>query len=177
MKKAFVIMISIVLVCSSISAVTEYDIGGGQMLLLNDDGTYEIISSEVEFDRIVGKQYKLDIMRSIDPFIKLAMMEDPSYAFLGEEYYSAILKETGIMDMIATEIPDVSIVFLSEESILLIYEGNSPFETSYRISSAKKLYLTGNDGDEREIGTFSDDYEEIKLAIDDTLPLYLVKQN
>ena len=87
MKKALVIMISFILVCSSISAITEYDIGGGQMLLLNDDGTYEIISSEVEFNRIIGKQYKLDIMRSIDPFIKLAMMEDPSYAFLGEEYY------------------------------------------------------------------------------------------
>ena len=100
MKKALVIMISFILVCSSISAITEYDIGGGQMLLLNDDGTYEIISSEVEFNRIIGKQYKLDIMRSIDPFIKLAMMEDPSYAFLGEAYYSAILEETGIMEAV-----------------------------------------------------------------------------
>ena len=94
MRKVITLVILLGFICSAVSAsATEYDLGGGQTLLLHEDGTYEIVTSKVEVDRIVGRQYKLDLMRSIDPFITLAMMEEPSLAFLGKEYYYSILED------------------------------------------------------------------------------------
>ena len=88
MRKVITLVILLGFICSAVSAsVTEYDLGGGQTLLLHEDGTYEIVTSKGEVDRIVGRQYKLDLMRSIDPFITLAMMEEPSLAFLGKDYF------------------------------------------------------------------------------------------
>ena len=73
MRKVITLVILLGFICSAVFAsITEYDLGGGQTLLLHEDGTYEIITSQVEVDRIVGRQYKLDLMRSIDPFITLA---------------------------------------------------------------------------------------------------------
>lgn len=93
MRKVITLVILLGFICSAVSAsVTEYDLGGGQTLLLHEDGTYEIITFQVEVDRIVGRQYKLDLMRSIDPFITLAMMEEPSLAFLGKDYFFPSLR-------------------------------------------------------------------------------------
>ena len=177
MRKMTAMMMVLVLICSSIfSAANEYDIGGGQTLLLNEDGTYEIITSRVESDRIVGKQYKLDLMRTLDPLISLAMMEEPSSAILGKEYYYSVLEDTGLIDMIASEIPDFSVVFLSMEKVLVTIDGE-PFETTYRITPSRDLYVDGWDGVEREFGIFSENYEEIRLTIEDTFPAYLVRQD
>lgn len=43
----------------------EYDIGG-QSLLLKEDGTYEIIEKTIDINKIIGKQYKFDLRRSVD---------------------------------------------------------------------------------------------------------------
>ena len=162
MRKGIALLILLGFICSAVSAsVTEYDLGGGQTLLLHEDGTYEIVTSKVEVDRIVGRQYKLDLMRSIDPVITLAMMEEPSLAFLGKEYYYSILEDTGIMGMIMAEIPDFSMVFLSDD---------------YRITPSKTLYTVNVDGIEQEFGTFSEEYDEICINIEDSVPVYLVSQ-
>ncbi len=177
MRKIAAMIILFVLICSWIfAATTEYDIGGGQTLLLYEDGTYEIITSRIESEWIVGKQYKLDLMRTLDPFISLAMLEDPSSAFLGKEYYYSILEDTGLIDMIASEIPDFSIIFLSNDKVLLSSDGET-LETTYRITPTKVLFINGWNEVESEIGIFSENYEEIRLSIEDTLPVYLVRQN
>ena len=175
MRKVITLVILLGFICSAVSAsVTEYDLGGGHTLLLHDDGTYEIITSQVEVDRIVGRQYKLDLMRSIDSVITLAMMEEPYFAFLGKEYYYSILEDTGIMDMIIAEIPDFSMVFLSDEKVLVTMEGEMPLEMDYRITPSKALYIVNIDGIEQEFGTFSEEYDEICINVEDSIPVYLV---
>ena len=177
MRKFIALVILLGFICSAVSAsVTEYDLGGGQTLLLHEDGTYEIIISQVEVDRIVGRQYKLDLMRSIDPFITLAMMEEPSLAFLGKDYFYSILEDTGIMDMIMAEIPDFSMVFISEDKVLVSLEGEIPLEMDYRITPSKTLYIVNIDGIEQEFGNFSEEYDEICINVEDSIPVYLVSQ-
>ena len=175
MRKVITLVILLGFICSAVSAsATEYDLGGGQTLLLHEDGTYEIVTSKVEVDRIVGRQYKLDLMRSVDPFITLAMMEEPSLAFLGKDYYYSILEDTGIMDMIIAEIPDFSMVFLSDEKVLISMEGEIPLEMDYRITPSKTLYIVNIDGIEQEFGNFSEEYDEICINVEDSIPVYLV---
>lgn len=172
MRKILSAIMLTVFICSSIFAATaEYDIGGGQSLLLYEDGTYEIVTSQVDSDRIIGKQYKLDLMRTLDPFIRIAMMDDPSIA-----YYYSMLEDTGLIDMVTSEVPDFSVIFLSDEKVLVSVDGET-FETTYRITPAKVLYINGWDGVEQEIGTFNDDYEEICIPTEDTLPVYLIRQD
>ena len=46
----------VILSCSSLVAKpTSYDIGGGQTLLLNEDGSYEIIANDIDTSAFVGK--------------------------------------------------------------------------------------------------------------------------
>ena len=112
----------VILSCSSLVAKpTSYDIGGGQTLLLNEDGSYEIIANDIDTSAFVGKQYTLDIMRTLDPFITLAMMEDPTAALLGKEFYYSLLEESGAFDLIVDQIPNVSLIFLSEDTVF--YDG------------------------------------------------------
>lgn len=172
-KSVFVLVF--VFVCFSLTAVTEYDIGGGQTLVLNDDGTYEIITTQIDSARIIGKQYKLALERSLDPLITLAMMEDPTFALLGKDFYYSLIEEMGVFDMVASEIPDFSLVFLSSRKVLLTAEGENPFEANYRISSTRTLFLTAVDGSEIELGTFNENYSEIRIMTGG-LPIYLVQQ-
>lgn len=158
----------------SVFAVTEYDIGGGQTLILNDDGTYEIVLKELDYSSIIGMQYKLDLTRSLDPLITLAMMDDPSLAILGKEYFYSLIEETGYMDAIASEIPDISFVFLSQEKVLVIVEDESPLETDYRIDSDRTLTITNVYGEEFEFGTFSEDFTEIEI-ISEGIPFFFVQ--
>lgn len=120
----------VILSCSSLVAkTTSYDIGGGQTLLLNEDGSYEIIANDIDTSAFVGKQYTLDIMRTFDPLITLAMMDDPSAALLGKEFYYSLLEESGVLNSIMSQIPNVSIIFLNETTIFLSFEGEGQRET------------------------------------------------
>lgn len=157
---------------------TAYDIGGGQTLLLNKDGSYEIIANDIDTSEFVGKQYTLDILRTFDPLITLAMMDDPSAALLGKEFYYTLLEESGVFGSIISQIPNISMIFLNEISVFLSVEGTGQIETSYRIASNNDLFLTDVNGTEQKLGTFSEDYSEICLFLeDDSLPLYLVRQD
>ena len=167
--RKFLVVLVILLSSFSLIAVT-YDIGGGQTLVLNDDGTYEIITVESDTSEIVGKQYKLEIERTIDPLIDLAMMEDPSMAALGRDFIYSMLA-----GMIESEIPEVSFVFLSQEKVLLTVAGEEPVEAEYRVAPDKSLFITTWDGTEESLGTFSDDYREIMISADG-IPVYLVRQ-
>ena len=168
----------VILSCSSLVAkTTSYDIGGGQTLLLNEDGSYEIIATDIDTSAFVGKQYTLDIMRTFDPLITLAMMDDPSAALLGKEFYYSLLEESGVLNSIMSQIPNVSIIFLNETTVFLSFEGEGQRETSYRVASNNDLFLMRDDGFEQKLGTFSDDYSEICLLVEDSsLPFYLVRQ-
>ena len=168
--RKFLVVLVVLLTSFSLIAVT-YDIGGGQTLVLNDDGTYEIVAAESDTSEIVGKQYKLEIERTIDPLIDLAIMEDPSIAALGRDFIYSLLE-----GMIESEIPEVSFVFLSQEKVLVTIEGEEPVEAEYRVAPDKSLFITAWDGTEEGLGTFSDDYGEIMISADG-IPVYLVRQN
>lgn len=174
--KRFIVMLSFVsiMLSSLFCAVQEYDIGNGQTLFLNEDGTYEIISSEIDSDEIVGKQYKLDFTRSIDPLITLVMMEEPSAAILGRDFYYDLLAEMGILDMLKEEIPDFSCIFISSDKALFTITGEDPIEVDYHISASRNIYVK-NGYDEINLGILSGDYSEIKLTSAE-FPLYLVRQ-
>ena len=104
-------------------------------------------------------------------------MEDPSAAFLGKEFYYSLLEESGVLDSIMSQIPNVSIIFLNETAVFLSFEGEGQGETSYRVASNNDLFLMRDDGFEQKLGTFSDDYSEICLLVEDSsLPFYLVRQ-
>lgn len=176
MKKGFSIVF-IALMCFQLAAsVMEYDIGGGQTLLLKEDGTYEIVEKTIDINKIIGKQYKFDLRRSLDLLISIVMLEDPTSVMLGKDYYYSLFEDTGIIDMISSEIPDISFIFLSEEKVFVTMEGEEPLETSYRITPSNNLYIVAKDGTEQEIGTFSKDYGEIMLSFSEDFPVYLVQQ-
>ena len=47
MKKALLVLIAII--CRSpLGAVTEYSVGDGRRVILNDDGTYEIVTDTID---------------------------------------------------------------------------------------------------------------------------------
>ena len=177
--RKIVVAFLIILSCSSLVAkTTSYDIGGGQTLLLNEDGSYEIIENNIDTSAFVGKQYTLDILRTFDPLITLAMMEDPSAALLGKEFYYTLLEESGAFDLVVEQIPNVSLIFLSDDTVFASVEGEGQSEANYRATSNNDLFIVAPDGTEQQLGTFSEDYSEISLLIeDDTLPLYLVRQD
>ena len=95
---------------------------------------------------------------------------------LGTDYYYSLLEDIGIIDMISSEIPDISFIFLSEEKVFFTMEGEEPLETTYRITPSKILYIVAKDDTEQEIGTFSKDYGEIILSFSEDFPVYLVQQ-
>ena len=169
MKK--ILSASLLLLFSFSLFAASYDIGGGQSLILNEDGTYEIVKSSIDAGAIIGRQYKLDLNRSIDPINTLMMMEDPSTAILGKDFYRSMIEEMGLLDMIAAEIPDFSLIFLSPEKVLVTMEGEDPTELDYRITGGKELFVS-----EEEIGTFSDDFSEIQI-MSEGIAFYLVQQD
>ena len=98
-------------------------------------------------------------------------MDDPSIA-----YYYSMLEDTGLIDMVTSEVPDFSVIFLSDEKVLISMEGEMPLEMDYRITPSKTLYTVNVDGIEQEFGTFSEEYDEICINIEDSVPVYLVSQ-
>ena len=96
MKKILVFTLFLCVLASSFA--TDYDIGGGQKLILKEDGTYEIITSVIDTSVVQGKQYSLDMKRSLDPLIELMVLEDPSLMLLGKDYVASLLE-----GMIGTE--------------------------------------------------------------------------
>lgn len=78
------------------------------------------------------------------------------------------------MDMIIAEIPDFSMVFLSDEKVLVTMEGEMPLEMEYRVTPSKALYIVNIDGIEQEFGNFSEEYDEICINVEDSIPVYLV---
>ncbi len=85
------------------------------------------------------------------------------------------MKDTGLFDAIMAEIPNISLIFISKEKLLLIAD-EEKIEAFYRITASRELYFEDSDGAEEKIGKFSDDYSKIVLEIDDTIPIYLVRQ-
>ena len=168
MKKILVFTLFLCVLASSFA--TDYDIGGGQKLILKEDGTYEIITSVIDTSVVQGKQYSLDMKRSLDPLIELMVLEDPSIMLLGKDYVASLLE-----GMIGTEFPAVSLIFISGEKVLLTIEGSSPQEASYRISADNSLFITGADGEETEVGTFSPDFSELRIVVEGVV-LHLVCQ-
>ena len=67
-------------------------------------------------------------------------------------------------------------VFLSEDKVLVSLEGEMPIEMEYRITPSKALYIVNVDGNEQEFGTFSEEYDEICINVEDSIPVYLVSQ-
>lgn len=176
MRKVFFTIMLIACVYFSLFAkTTEYDIGEGRTLLLYEDGSYEIVSSSIEPDIIVGKQYKLDMVSILEPYIALAILEEPSLSNLDKDYVYSLLKDTGLFDAIMAEIPNISLIFISKEKLLLIAD-EEKIEAFYRITASRELYFEDSDGAEEKIGKFSDDYSKIVLEFDDTIPIYLVRQ-
>lgn len=90
MKKILVFTLFLCVLASSFAA--DYDIGGGQKLILKEDGTYEIITSVIDTSVVQGKQYSLDMKRSLDPLIELMVLEDPSIMLLGKDYVASLLE-------------------------------------------------------------------------------------
>lgn len=77
-------------------ATQSFDIGDGRTLILNDDGSYEVVDSSFDTSRIIGRQYVIDTDALIDSLIDMAALEDPSILLLGRDFARSLLVEMGI---------------------------------------------------------------------------------
>ena len=172
MRRILLILISALMYFSLYASSTELDIGGGQKIILNEDGTYEIASEEVESERLIGKQYKADWYKSLDSqFISLLRMADTTGMLWS-------LDDDAIQELLLSRAPDTSVVFLSADKLLLAIEGEAPTEASYRITPAKELYIISDGSEEEYIGTFNDDYSEICNSDNELfMTIHFVRQN
>lgn len=172
MRRMLLILMIVIISLSLYADVPEYDIGGGQTLLVKEDGTYEIVQGEIEAEKFVGKQYKIDWDKSLDDqFISLLKMADTTGML-------ATLGDAALKELLLSRATEASIVFLSTDKVLLIEEGEAPVEATYRITPAKDLYITRDGYAEEYLGTFSDDYSEICNTDNDyLLTVHMVRQD
>lgn len=104
-------------------AVTEYAVGDGRRVILNDDGTYEIVTDTIDTSVLAGRNFKIDFDSLIDAAMNYAIIEEPGLMLFGKDTLTSMLEELGIMDQILTEIPDVNFIFISSDRVLVLQEG------------------------------------------------------
>ena len=162
MRKKLFIAAVLIAFALSLPAVTEYDIGGGQKVLLYEDGTYDVVAPRMDTSKLAGSQYSLDWDALLSFFADLMIVEDPDMAILDKGFV------TGMLRAMIGEF-EIHFVFLSSDEVLVSMTGEIPDTFSYRLDSNRNLYVE----DER-IGGFSEDYSRLNFVIEG-IPLTLVK--
>ena len=100
------------------AAASTYDIGGGRQLVLDENGTYSIIQTEFDTSPLVGRQFVIDYDALIDTAVDLAVAEEPSLLILGRDTLSALVEELGLIDEFRAQVPDFSLIFISEDRVV-----------------------------------------------------------
>lgn len=156
--------LAFVLCTCTLFAKTQYDIGDGRTLVLNDDGTYEILESQFDTSVLVGKQYRLDMDAIIDEAIDYAIAQDPSIAIFGKEILVSLIENTGLLDQLVEEIPDISFIVISSDTMLATMSGEEPMQCEYTVTGGGKITIKAEGGDVG--GTVEKDGSKIVLDAD-----------
>lgn len=164
-KTALVLGLCLTMLCP-LFATQSFDIGDGRTLILNDDGSYEVVDSSFDTSRIIGRQYVIDTDALIDSLIDMAALEDPSILLLGRDFARSLLVEMGIEELISSEIPDLSFIVLSADRMLVTMSGEDPVECSYSITGGGSITIDLDDGSEPVRGSVKEDGSAIDLKSD-----------
>lgn len=163
MKKLALVLV-LTLSALSLFATQTFDIGGGRSLVLNEDGTYEIVSGQTSASvpSLAGSQYTLDIEALRSFLVEIAIASDPSLAMLGEELINSIIDYS-----LMSEELNISFIFLNDERVIMIFSDEDPVETTYYIDGSRRLYFNELDSSSSVlIGLFNEDYSSITLSDD-----------
>lgn len=91
MKKALLVLIAIICL-SPLGAVTEYSVGDGRRVILNDDGTYEIVTDTIDTSVLAGRNFRIDFDSLIDAAMNYAILEEPGLMLFGKDTLTSMLE-------------------------------------------------------------------------------------
>ena len=170
---AFIVL---VLLSPTYALDQEFDIPGGRRLVLHEDGTYEVVTLEVDTAVLAGSQFVIDIESTIELAVEYAMLEDPSLAILGKDLVLSMMQEMGLDDIVASEFPDFSVIFLDASRVLFTMEDEEPVETVYDVEPDLSLRILDEDSGWMTIGSFSSALDRIDIPVDDGVGTVQMKE-
>lgn len=149
-----------------LAAASTYDIGGGRQLVLDENGTYSIIQTEFDTSPLVGRQFVIDYDALMDTAVDLAVAEEPSLLILGRDTLSALVEELGLIDELRAQVPDFSLIFISEDRVVATMAGEEPAEMAYTVDGSGMISLENPDGETEKLGLLEEDCTRIRMDAD-----------
>lgn len=165
MMKRFLPLTTILLCLAlTLSAVTEYDIGGGKTLVVYDDGSSEIVEKLIDPIIIVGRQYSFDAEETVRTALPRFRAENPLLAFADEDFLISMLVP---QVKAGAQNSDISLIFITKDELQMVINGKGNIytgRTNYRLVSGGVAYMTLPDIGELQM-VFNKDYSQVSMMI------------
>lgn len=151
MRRAAAFLLAALFLLAPLPAEQRFELADGNILIVHDDGSTEVVNPAAEDVSLAGKRFDLDYDATIRAMLPMLYAESPELAILGDDLVMSLVET-----MVGEQLPPVSVIFVDESTCVAYLDGET-VTVEYEVAADGEITITGDDGAEKKFGTLATD--------------------